>query len=36
MGFGGLCGEKQQYLLRQAIKARAELGAAIQRGTTFI
>lgn len=28
--------EKQQYLLRQAKKARTELGAAIQRGTTFI
>src|SRR5688572_28565181 len=28
--------EKQQYLLREAKKARAELGAAIQRGKTFI
>src|SRR5687768_8441674 len=28
--------EKQQYLLRQAKKARAELGDVIQRGKTFL
>ena len=28
--------EKQQYLLRRAKRARVELGAAIQRGKTFI
>jgi hypothetical protein len=28
--------EKQQYLLTKAKKARAEVGAAIQRGKTFI
>jgi hypothetical protein len=28
--------EKQQYLLRKAKKARAELGDAIQRSKTFI
>jgi gas vesicle protein len=28
--------EKQQYLLRKAKKARAELGDVIQRGKTFI